>query len=588
MKTKFSSLFCLYLVGAALLAAPARVKAQSVSNETYAELPDPKPVDHSSWTALKPGTYISFADKGIRYAKNSAPQLAIVKNWAAKAWKGDKVQTEFLMWTTAPVKKLNFEYAPLQDGKGHTITANNIKANFVRYVITDELSGGSGCGIPKGLDSSLVADVIDNQTSIAVSANTVQPVWLSVVLPREAIAGSYNGTIKVKDGSNTIGELKYKVSVLNRALPQVKDWKFRLDLWQNPYSVARVYGVKPWSAKHMEIMKPYMQMLANGGQKTITATIIADPWNGQTYDIYDSMIKWTKKKNGSWTYDYTNFDKWVSYMSALGINKLINCYSMIPWNLKFYYDDELTGKTTFITAEPGSAEYAAHWKPMLANFAKHLKQKGWFGKTTIAMDERPMEAMQKAIAVIKSADKDFKISLAGNYHPQIQKDIFDYCIASGQVITDEVLQARKAGGLNTTYYTCCTEAYPNTFTFSPPAESAWLGLYAANKGFDGYLRWAYNCWSKNPLQDTRFGSWSAGDAFLVYPRLRSSVRYELLIAGIRDYEKIQVLRNEFQRKNQTDKLDQLNKLLKDFEIDRLKTGNAKEMVTHAEQVLNAF
>lgn len=573
-----------------LLMAGSYAKAQTSPYQTYAELPDPKPFDKASWQSLKPGTYLSFADNGIRFQKNSAPQLSDLKtNWETKAWKGDKVQTQLLIWTTKPLKNVSFEYTNLKDSKGHIIPSGNIKADFLRYVLTDGLNkDGGGCGIPRGLDSSLVADVIYNQTSIAVNSNTVQPVWVSIVLPQKTAPGTYNGTLKVKNGVENIGEVRIKVAVLNRTLPAVKDWKFHLDLWQNPYSVARLYGVKPWSAKHMEFMKPYMEMLAAGGQKTITATIITDPWNAQTYDVYDSMIKWTKGKDGLWSYDYTVFDKWVSYMSALGINKLINCYSMIPWNLKFYYYDELTGKNTFITAEPGSNEYSKHWKPMLIDFAKHLKQKGWFNKTTIAMDERPMEAMQKAIAVIKAADKDFKISLAGNYHPEIEKDIFDYCVASNQVMSDSVMQVREKARFNTTYYTCCSEGFPNTFTFSPPAESAWLGLYTANKGFDGYLRWAYNCWSKNPLQDSRYGPWSAGDAFLVYPGVRSSVRYELLIAGIRDYEKIQVLKNEFSQKNQKDKLDQLNKLLRDFEIDRLKTNQANEMVSHAEQVLNAF
>ncbi|RZK64724.1 MAG: hypothetical protein EOO92_27170, partial [Pedobacter sp.] len=116
------------------------------------------------------------------------------------------------------------------------------------------------------------------------------------------------------------------------------------------------------------------------------------------------------------------------------------------------------------------------------------------------MDERPLEDMEKAISVIKAVDKDFKIALAGRYHPEIEKDIFDYSVASNQVIEPEVFKRRKAEGSNTTFYTSCTEGYPNIFTFSPPAESAWLSWFALNNNYDGYLRWAYNCWNANPLQ----------------------------------------------------------------------------------------
>jgi hypothetical protein len=241
-----------------------------------------------------------------------------------------------------------------------------------------------------------------------------------------------------------------------------------------------------------------------------------------------------------------------------------------------------------IVAKPGSAEYEAHWRPMLTDFARHLKEKGWFSKTTIAMDERSMTDMQKAIALIKSADKDFKISLAGNYHPEIEKDLFDYSIASNQVMDEATIRFRRESGLNTTYYTCCTEGHPNTFTFSAPAESVWLGWHAAYKGYDGYLRWAYNCWTKDPLRDTRFGSWSSGDAYLVYPGQRSSIRFERLIEGIQDCEKINVLRADFIKSNQQDNLHQLENILKGFDIGELKNKNAAEILQAAQEQLNSL
>jgi len=196
--------------------------------------------------------------------------------------------------------------------------------------------------------------------------------------------------------------------------------------------------------------------------------------------------------------------------------------------------------------------------------------------------------MKKAIAVIKSADPDFKISLAGNYHPEIESELVDYSIASNQVIDKDVISSRRKKGYTTTYYTCCTEGYPNTFTFSPPAECVWLSWFAANKGYDGYLRWAYNCWNKNPLKDSRFGSWSAGDAFIVYPGNRSSLRFERLVEGIQDYEKIKILKKEFEINNQQTKLKTLEGLLEHFEITELKNKPAGEMLNPAKKVLNSF
>jgi hypothetical protein len=437
MKVKLTLIMLLY---------SAAILAQAKVDGTYQELPDPKPVQQAGWSMLKPGVYVSFVSADVRYDQRNAPSIfPLQSKWQTKAWKGEKVHTQFLVWATRSLEKVSLECSKLKNDKGYTIAAKNISANFVRYVMVDGLNNeGGGCGIQAGHDSSLVADVIDHVKSLPLNKNTTRPIWLSVDIPANTAEGIYKGSVKIVEGENKqLSMLYYSVQVLNHTLPAPQQWKFHLDLWQNPYSIARVYGVEPWSKQHFELMRPYMKMLANAGQKAITTTLIQDPWNGQTYDIYGSMVKWTKNKNGSWTYDYTVFDKWVSFMMSLGINKLINCYSMIPWNLKFYYHDEALGKDTAMIAKPGSAEYEAHWRPMLVDFARHLKEKGWFNKTTIAMDERSMEDMQKAIAIIKSADNDFKISLAGNYHPQIAKDLFDYSVASNQVIDQATLLSRK-------------------------------------------------------------------------------------------------------------------------------------------------
>lgn len=569
-----------------LLALSCATFAQNGVQSDYRELPDPRPIDPISWSTVQPGVHAHFGSADVRYEKNYAPVASSLRSsWSAKAWRGEKVHTQFVIYTTKPLTAVSIEKSDLKDGSGNKIPASAITPGFVRYVMTDELnSEGGGCGHrpPGSFDSSLVADGIDFIPAINVAANTTQPVWLSVTVPPQTPAGVYKGYVKVKVGSNVYPSiLNYEVVVSARTLPQSKDWAFHLDLWQSPYAIARVHNTKLWSKEHFAAMKPYMEMLANAGQKVITTSIIYDPWNSQTEDIYGDMVKWTKKKDGTWNFDYTVFDKWVAFMQESGIKKQVACYSMIPWNLKFYYYNEASGKDTFIVAKPGTTEYDNHWRPMLADFAKHLKAKGWFDITCIAMDERPMEAMQSAIKLIRTVDKDFKVSLAGNYHKELVNDIYDYCVASGQDFSKEERKWRFEKGWPSTYYTCCSEGYPNTFTFSPLAESAWLGWHAAAKNYSGYLRWAYNCWVREPLQDSRFRTWAAGDTYLVYPGPRSSMRFERMIEGIQVYEKIRVLKAE-------GKGAAVDKVLKAFEINALKAKTAGDMVNKATTILNTL
>jgi len=258
---------------------------------------------------------------------------------------------------------------------------------------------------------------------------------------------------------------------------------------------------------------------------------------------------------------------------------------MVPWNNKFYYYDEAQQRDTLLIAKTGTPEYEAHWRPMLTSFIDHLKQKGWYNKTAIAMDERPLEDMQQVIGLVRSVDKQIKISLAGSYHTEIASEIYDYCIASAEKFDSLVLRNRTGAGLPTTYYTYCWEGHPNTFTFSPPAESAWLGWYAANKQFNGYLRWAYNCWPKDPMHDSRFSTWSAGDTYLVYPG-GPSIRFERLIEGIQDYEKIIILKTTY--KNAPEKLAPLLAVINEFETAALNYRPAMVQLQKAKAVLNAY
>ena len=335
-------------------------------------------------------------------------------------------------------------------------------------------------------------------------------------------------------------------------------------------------------------MRPLMKMLANAGQKIITATLTHKPWNGQTEDYFDTMVTWIKRADGTWTFDYTIFDRWVEFMMSVGIDKQINCYSMVPWKLSFQYYDQATNSLKFVKTAPGEQAYEEMWVAMLASFAKHLKEKGWFDICTIAMDERPMDVMQKTLKVIRKADPDFKVSLAGNYHAEIEPDLYDYCIVIGQNYPEDARLRRKADNKRTTYYTCCTEAHPNTFTFSDPAEAAWMSFYSSKKHLDGYLRWAYNSWPLEPLLDSRFRTWAAGDTYLVYPGARSCIRFERLIEGVQAHEKINILRQEFEKNGNKAGLKKIEKMLAPFNLGDMPEIPAAVTVNRANQILNSF
>ncbi len=562
--------------------------------ETYIELENPTKPNLAEWQKIGNIIY-SWGKSNVRYKKEEPFSGKIQKKLNLTAWKGEKVNAQLVISTNVDISKLNFEVSDLRHSRGkYTINKDNISRAFVRYVMTDELNkGGRGaCGARPDLskyDSSLVADPIDDISQyLKVDKHTSQALWLSVKVPQDAVSGNYRAEIIVKDGQSCIGRLKLKLKVLDHVLPSPEEWTFHLDLWQNPFAIARYHKLELWSDEHFLAMKPYMEMYKNAGGKVITTSIMHKPWNGQTYDPFLSMVKWIKKKDSTWVFDYTIFDKWVQFMMDLGIKKEINCYSMVPWKLSFQYFDEQSNSYKEIKTKPSEKAYQEVWGAMLKSFAKHLKEKKWFEITNIAMDERPKEVMLQTFKIIKRADPDFKVSLAGALHPELSDELQDYCVALRMKYSDELKALRKSEGKVTTFYTSCEEPFPNTFTFSSPAESEWLAWYAAKEGLDGYLRWAYNSWVIEPLLDSRFYTWAAGDCFLVYPGPRSSLRFENLVAGIQAYEKIRILRDEFKKQNNTEALDKINKILELFDEHKLASTPASEFVDRANKELNKF
>ena len=579
----------LIILGAFLFSINS-LNAQTSTN--YEEASNPISTNPSLWVKVS-APQVSWGSTDIRYKKEEpAPIARLKKDINLTAWKGERVSAQLVVWTPEALDNLSFIVSDLTSGK-ETISKDNVRTGFVRYVMTDELNkdGKGGCGYRKSsdYDSTLVADPIDHIAStLTVPANATQGGWISVRVPQQVKAGKYTGTVTVKDGDKVLSELKLAVNVKNRTLPASTEWAFHLDLWQNPYAEARYYNVEPFSKEHFDRMRPDMKNYVDAGGKVITASIMHKPWNGQTYDPFESMVTWLKKADGTWYFDYTVFDKWVEYMMSLGVKKQINCYSMVPWRLSFQYFDQASNSFKYLDVKPGEAAYDEFWGNMLTSFAKHLKEKGWFDITHISMDERPMKDMLATLKVIRKADKDFKVSLAGTYHDELVKELHDYCIAIGEKFPAEVIKSRKEAGQVTTYYTCCTEPRPNTFTFSAPAEAEWLGWFAAKENLDGYLRWALNSWVKNPLQDSRFTAWAAGDTYMIYPEGRSSIRFERLIEGIQSYEKIRILKEEFEKKGNKSAIKKIDKILKAFDEFSLEEIPAATVVTKAKEAINKY
>jgi hypothetical protein len=476
----------------------------------------------------------SFESKFVRYQSGQKYMGKVSTTWTDTAWINDRIHRQLVLWAASGrLSNLTYEVSDLK-GSSASIASSGIRLRFLQYVVGDALA--LDCGKQTARTPVNIADALSPIPPAQASDDPIK-IWITIDIPPNTLPGKYTGSIAVKSDTS---EQTFSVDILvaNRTLPLVRDWSFHLDLWQFPFQLASISKVQPFSDDYFLLVEPFYMLLADAGQATIT-TYIKDG----AFLPNQTMVKWTRNADDSWTFDYANFDKYVEKMMSWGIDKQISCFSLVGWNTPTGYQDVASGSYKKIDLIPGEPDFEAVWSIFLSSFKNHLNSKGWFSKAVIYMDEIPDAQMTKTIAVIKGNDPNWKIGVAGSHLSATNElALYDYSalLSSSRVTKSPV----------STFYTSCSQTIPNNYVTpeNNPAEMTWMAWHAAATGLNGYLRWAYDYWTKTDPLNIQDGSNSAGDFSMIYRannalpnQALSSIRLELLREGIQDFEKIKIL-----------------------------------------------
>ena len=490
------------------------------------------------------------------------------KRIEVSAWKNDKALAEVVLRSyDLPVRGITVRAGAFLSN-GAALDPRGIRAVFMGRTLGYRGDAGYSTPdktVPQG-DRTAVFDILDlSDREVQLEANEIQPIWLEFSIPAGARPGTYCGQIIV-EARQPAARLVFDcaVEVLDMQLPDPADFRFDLEFWQFPYRAAQYYGVEPFSPEHLQILRPQMSKYKEVGGHAITASIAEEPWNGSTYGRYPSMIRWARGADGAFRFDYAHFDAWVQFCQELGIGDKIVCYSIIPWGNRLRFFDQAAQCEATLTLAPGTEQYNEVWGAFLAALAQHLDERGWFDRVYMGIDEREDMALAfDLLDTIRNRDgHTFKKSAAmGHFNASLLEVIrrADTVSVSSMAAKPELelykkMAAGRAGGAReyrTNIYTC-TEHFPNSFVWSMPAESYWTILFSASLGATGFLRWAYDAWVEDPLRDTTHCAFEAGDCFLIYPdrpgspapQCRSSVRLEKLAQGVRDVNKLLLLKEK--------------------------------------------
>ena len=409
-------------------------------------------------------------------------------------------------------------------------------------------------------------DVMNDTVDRSVEHNGIRQYVLVVETTDQMPMDSFDMTIKIDaDQFEKPKALAIQINPVNTRLED----GFTIELWQHPFTSAWYYDLETFGIEHQMILSSMLTEYASMGGHMLTATVVDEVWNHQSYDSDPSLIQWIRQEDGSFRFDYTYFDLWVSLgltsdvLDPSNPNSGIKAYSIAPWNNQISYLDEASHTTIDEVLEVGSQPWIYYWTTFLEDFMVHCESLNIEGLIYIAMDERDATTLQACIDLIHSIQsgkgESFKISAAINSNLIDQWDLLDQIddISFSLVAIDDHIESfealcshRDAIGLTTTIYTT-TGQYPSSFVTSDPADTLFSLLYSYRFGANGFLRWSYDGWNEDPLINADYGDFQSGDPFLVYPKeelvepyITPSYRLLLIRYGLSMIHRIEYLKQQ--------------------------------------------
>lgn len=433
------------------------------------------------------------------------------------------------------------------------------------------------------------ADILGRDRKMELKAVAPAAVWAEIKIPEDAEPGHYQVLIKLwraqgNQDEELFAEKEVELEILGYCMPKPEEYYFRLDLWQHVSNVARQFSVPLFGEKHFEILREMVKSLAQLGQKSVTVVASDSPWRGwecwknirSEAELYEySMIGTIKKKDGSFVYDYRVMQRYIDLCREYGISDEIEVFGLVNiWRLTEFDRKELCEEypenilIRYFDEEKGSFGYLRR-KEEICSYITALEQyfirTGQIDRVRVAADEpADFERYKKSLALMREIAPAFRYKTAFD-HAEFMEHLEEgitalapnfYCVCS---CYDKMLELKqKNPEFRYQWYICCGPEYPNTFLDSGLLEARFVAILNSIFGFEGLLRWAYTCWTKNAAEDIRYGDWRAGDLCLVYPSrsggILKSLRWKGLKRGIEDYELLERLR-------QQEKVDVIKKVL---------------------------
>ncbi len=133
----------------------------------------------------------------------------------------------------------------------------------------------------------------------------VLPVWITIGVPKDAVAGPYEGTLAVSTGDDRF-DVPVRLEVSDWTFPDPSDYKSFCDAIESPTSIRYRFGVEQWSDAHFEMMGKTFDVLRGLANRTLYIPVRTKTDFGNE----EGMIRWIKS-GATYTCDFTIFERYL-------------------------------------------------------------------------------------------------------------------------------------------------------------------------------------------------------------------------------------------------------------------------------------
>ena len=473
---------------------------------------------------------------------------------AAARHEYEGLQLVLIPLTDAPIERIDVRVDPMRLMSGSTPGAKvpQLQVNPVGYVKTADLRYRYATSHVGWWPDPLLP-----QGPIALPADGVQPVWITAYVPADAAPGDYRTVARCAGSGQTVS-VPLTVRVRPFTLPL--ETHLRSSFWLFRYHIRRFYGRDrvPW-----ELYKKYVDMATAHRLTPIEHSI-----EGGT----EPYIKVYREPDGRLTFDYTEMDRYLSYVLDVRHGNAFNVgyacwHHSVMANLPAI--DRATGKKIRIKSVHLSDEYVRTYTHFLQDYCAHLRRKGWLDRAYHQMIDEPrtkyLDTVKRLHKLSHDAVPDLKVLVTACWPPRLPDDSVDVWVPLTPKFKPEEAPAIKARGDETWWYVCCgpSQPYANFFIDYPATDHRILFWQSWKYGAQGVLYWGLNYWTgsrnsvrinwpRSPGERWPNAPWitntcvaANGDGYLMYPgpdgTPLSSIRLEAIRDGMEDYEYLHLL-----------------------------------------------